>query len=797
MESAQSVRSCGLAAMKTGLARTVLPIALTAMLMYVPSFARAGPLDPSARVELERIVAGQIEAGRLPGAVVLAGSADEVQYREAFGQRMTRPHGEAMTVDTVFDLASVTKVIATTTAVMQQVEVGHLDLDAPVIRYWPEFAANGKEQVTVRQLLAHTSGLQADLNARPARPGREGVLSEIAQQRLYAIPGERVIYSDLNFAVLGRLVERVTGEPLDEYCRTHIFGPLGMRDTGFLPDAQHVARSAATTAGRRGKVHDPLAMWMQGVAGNAGLFSTADDLGRFARMLLNGGFSATRPATRVLIPSSIEALAAPASPLATQPWRSLGWQLGSPLAANRDRLPPVGLIEHTGYTGTGIWIDFITRRFIVILTNRVHADDGGDARPLRAQIVAALASGTPPLTVADVGAALPSATAVLASVSRLPRATGSVRSGLDVLEDQQFAPLSGRRVGLVTNRTGFDATGTRTVDVLAHAPGVDLVALFSPEHGLNSDVDDRVGDSRDVATGLTVHSLYNGTRRFPPGSLDDLDALVFDIQDAGARFFTYETTLGYALEAAAARGIPLFVLDRPDPLGADRFGGPVLDPGRESFTGYFSLPLQPGMTVGELATLFNRERNIRADLHVISMTGYRRSMPFADTGLGWVPLSPNIRTLAQLELYPEVAMVEGANVSVGRGTPAPFVLTGAPWIDGTKFAAALNALDTGVRFVAVDFVPTESTWRGRLCHGVQILREPATAAPVGRVGLALAVTLLALYPKYFDVAATRDAIGSSAVWQALSHGAGLDQLEALAAGESRAFAPLRDKYLRY
>ncbi|MFM0511743.1 serine hydrolase [Paraburkholderia sp. RL17-373-BIF-A] len=788
--------------MKRRLARAVMGAALALALSQAPLFVRAAPFDAGMRAEFGRIVTGQIAAGRLPGAVVVAGNANEVQYREAFGQRMTEPHQELMTVDTVFDLASLTKVIATTTAVMQLVEAGRLQLDAPAMRYWPEFAENGKNTVTVRQLLAHTSGLRADLNSRPARIGRAAVLSEIAQQRLYATPGERVIYSDLNFAVLGALVERVTHQPFDRYCRAHIFAPLGMRDTGFLPDAKHAARSAPTTAGqlgmRRGEVHDPLASWMQGVAGNAGLFSTADDLARFAQMLLNGGLSRRTPAKRVLSASSIELMAAAESPISAHPWRGLGWVLTSPLVANRDRLPLIGALEHTGYTGTAIWVDLVTRRFVVILTNRVHPNDQGDARPLRAQLVAAIASQAPHIAAADIRAALSTATPALTEANRLPAASGPVRSGLDVLEDQQFTPLVGRRVGLVTNRTGFDAAGARTVDVLAHAPGVTLAALFSPEHGLNTDIDGRIGDSRDPATGLTVHSLYGGTQHFPVGSLEGIDALVFDIQDAGVRFFTYETTLGYALEAAAARGIPLFVLDRPDPLGGDRFGGPVLDVGHESFTGYFALPLQPGLTVGELAMLFNRERHIGADLHIIPMTGYRRAMRFADTGLGWAPLSPNLRTLTQLDLYPEVAMIEGANVSVGRGTSTPFQLVGAPWVDSTSLATALNALDIGAHFIATDFVPTESNWHGRLCHGVQIVRDPNDAAPhVGRLGLALAVTLHALYPARFDIAATRDAIGSNAVWRALREGARLDQIDMIATRESNLFAALREKYLRY
>jgi len=728
------------------------------------------------------------------------GDATHVVYREAFGQRATTPAPEPMTPDTVFDLASLTKVIATTTAILQLAEAGRLDLDTPVARYWPAFAAHGKDAVTVRELLAHTSGLRPDLPARPAHPGRDGVLSAIATERLRSAPGERVIYSDLNFVVLGELVERITHLSLDAYCRAHVFDPLGMRDTRFLPDAAQASRSAPTTADeagmRRGRVHDPTAQWMGGVSGNAGLFSTADDLARFAQMMLNAGRAG---ATQILRPESIAALAAVASPLDAVPWRGLGWELAAPLVQNHDRLPPLGVIGHTGYTGTGLWIDLVTGQFIVVLTNRVHPDDSGDARPLRAQLLALLASRSAPASAARIGQALPSALPALHAAARLPISTGPVQTGIDVLEVQQFAPLAGLRVGLITNRSGFDAEGRRTVDVLAHAQGVALAALFSPEHGLNTDMDERVGDTVDAATGLTVHSLYNAGRRFPAGTLDELDALIFDIQDAGVRFFTYETTLGYALEAAAARGIPLFVLDRPDPLGAQRFGGPVLEPRRESFTGYFPLPLQPGMTIGELANLFNKAKAIGADLRVVPMQGYRREMTFADTGLGWVPLSPNLRTLAQLDLYPDVGLLEGANLSVGRGTPHPFEWIGAPWIDANRLANALNALGTDAHFDPVDFVPTESTWRGQLCHGVHIARDAALPQrrPVASLGLGLLATLHALYPDTFDLDATRDSVGSEAVSRAVRDGAAADAAQALDAAALERFARSRQENLRY
>ena len=303
MEPAQSLRRRRFSAPLIGaLKRWAILVGMATAVQI----ASAADFDTAARLQAAQIVEGQIAAGRVPGAVVLIGDATHVLYRQAFGQRATRPDPEPMTLSTEFDLASLTKVIATTTAIMQLAEAHRIDLDVPVVQYWPAFAANGKDAVTVRHLLAHTSGLLPDLPARPRHPGREGVLSAIAAQRLRSAPGERVIYSDLNFVVLGELVERITHLPLDAYCRAHIFGPLGMRDTVFVPNAGQVARSAPTIANkagiRRGRVHDPTAQWMDGVSGNAGLFSTADDLARFAQMMLNEGRAGTQ---QILRPASI------------------------------------------------------------------------------------------------------------------------------------------------------------------------------------------------------------------------------------------------------------------------------------------------------------------------------------------------------------------------------------------------------------------------------------------------------------------------------------------------------------
>jgi uncharacterized protein YbbC (DUF1343 family) len=766
-----------------------------------PGAAPAAALGPSAAppapetrapAGLDAIVAAQIAYARIPGAVVMAGNAQAPAWRHAAGTRTRGPQPEPMTMDTVFDLASLTKVIATTTAVLQLVEAGRLELDAPVARYWPAFGAHGKGEITVRELLAHTSGLPPDVPIAHAADA-DDVLHEAADVVPGAAPGARVIYSDVNFIVLAKLVERVSGERFDAYCRTHIFAPLGMIDTRFNPDAALATRIAPTGTRARGVVHDPIAARMDGVAGHAGLFSTASDLARYARMLLQGG---TLDGVRILGTQSVALLAQPASPIDAPPWRGLGWELGAPLVANRDRLAPIGALHHTGYTGTAMWIDFATGRFLIVLSNRVLMGARGDAEPLRAQISSLVASNTPPLSGTQLAQRLPWTTAALAAAQVIPHARGPVMSGIDVLSAQGFAPLAGLRVGLLTNHSGIDADGQRTIDVLAHAPGVTLRVLFAPEHGLSGDVDAPFGDTADTATGLPVISLYSSGQHFSAHALDQLDALVFDIQDAGVRFFTYETTLGYALEAAAARGIPVFVLDRPDPLGAARYGGPLLDARRTSFTGYTALPLQPGMTVGELAQYFNGERRIGADLHVIPMSGYRREMSFVDTGLAWTPLSPNLRTPQALALYPDVALIEGANVSVGRGTPHPFEWIGAPWIDGAALAEALNAAHAGARFEPIDFVPTESAWHGVLCHGVRVVSADAAREP-GLLGLTLVAALRRAWPQTFDFAATRALIGSDAVWEALGRNADPALALELARQQTRTVAPKRTRYLIY
>lgn len=797
MERAQSVRSSRFAAIVATLAAVLLACMQSGR--AAPVINELGPLGaPVPMHDLEAVVAAQIADGNVAGAVVAIGDASGVRERVALGQRSNGPAAEPMTEDTIFDLASLTKAVATATAVLQLAERGRLELDAPASRYWPPFADGGKAHITIRQLLTHTSGLPPGLAAQSELRGPATVLHAIGVMPPIAAPGHRVIYSDLNYVALGEVVHRVSGIGLDAWCAQNIFQPLGMRDTAFRPSHKAIPRIAPTIIrnGRwlRGKVHDPAAAALGGVSGNAGLFSTADDLARFARMLLDGGRLGDR---RILQPASVAQLLTPDGSTAVEATRTLGWEVQAPLIPNRYRAPRAGLLQHLGYTGTGLWIDLVTRRFVIVLTSRLYPAERGNAMPLREAALNLVSSTAPLLSGEQIAARAPTmADAVISAGSRLPMAVGSVRPGIDVLEASGFAPLAGKRVGLVTNHSGFDAQGRRTIDVLNQAPGVRLSAIFAPEHGIGTDLDARFGDTIDVRSNVVVHSLYGNSKDIPRSALTDIDVLVFDIQDAGVRFFTYLATLGATLEAAATAHIPVLVLDRPNPMGGDLVGGPVSDTANRSLTNYVSLPLVHGMTIGELARLLNDQLHIGAALHVVAMEQYDRAMRFANTGLGWVPPSPNLRDFAALERYPDVGLIEGASVSVGRGTSAPFGMVGAPWMDGAAVARELNALDTGATYTPVHFVPAEGPYHGRSCSGVAIHRTSALTRP-GRIGLALARVLSVRYPERFKLEAIRTSVGSETVWAMLRDGVSLDAIEHTVIAQTDVFLSERAAYLLY
>lgn len=387
---------------------------------------------------------------------------------------------------------------------------------------------------------------------------------------------------------------------------------------------------------------------------------------------------------------------------------------------------------------------------------------------------------------------------LLGLLSSNGQASGArVRVGIDVLEEQNFALLQGKRVGLITNQTGRASDGRRTADALAKAEGVKLVALFSPEHGLEGSVGEGgVGEGVDAKTGLRVFSLYGKTRRPTDEMLKGIDVLVFDIQDAGVRFYTYETTMAYAMEEAAKHGIEFVVLDRPNPLGGVSVNGPMLDPDRLSFEGYFPLPLRHGMTMGELAQLFNAEKKIGAKLTVVPMKSWRRELWFDETGLEWVNPSPNLRSLTGNTLYPAVELLRAGGVSVGRGTATPFELFGAPWVDGDMLAAYLEARHIpGVRFHPTKFAPTEDVHANEICRGVRLEVTEREKLDVGQLGVELLSALWKLHREQFQLEKCIRLLGSKETLERLREGDEPDEIAE--EWELEAFKALRAKYLLY
>ncbi len=730
-----------------------------------------------------------IQRGDLPGAVVAVLHDGKTAYREAFGRRAIKPQPEPMTVDTVFDMASLTKPLATATSVMVLIEQGKLKIGEPVATYWPAFAANGKDKVTLENLLLHTSGLIADNPVSDYADGREKALERICQLKPLTPPGSTFKYSDVNFIVLGELVGRISGISLDKFARENVFEPLGMSHTSFKP-ADSIWAMCAPTEEReghwmRGEVHDPRAYALGGVAGHAGLFSTADDVLLFARMILDGGKTAS--GKQILKPETVALMTTPRSVSGGQ--RALGWDVNTSFSRNRGILFPKGKsFGHAGFTGTSIWIDPESKTAVVFLSNRVHPNGKGNVTRLRGQVATIVAE------------AVGYKTATLTpGPSPAKPGEGGVMTGIDVLERENFAPLKGKKIGLVTNHTGRDRAGHATIDLLHDAEGVTMVALFSPEHGIRGAVDENVGDTKDEKTGLPVYSLY-GPRRKPTAELlKGIDTLVYDIQDVGCRYYTYISTLGLILEAGAENKIKVIVLDRPNPIGGVEVAGPVRDTGSESsFVAWHTLPLRHGLTVGELAKLFQDERKIGVDLEVVKCEGWHRADYYDKTLLPWVNPSPNMRSLTQALLYPGIGLLETTNISVGRGTDQPFEWIGAPWLDGVKLAGALAERQLpGVRFVPVSRTPSSSTHAKKECGGMQIIVDDWAIFEPVHTGITIAVALHRLYPSEWKVDRYNRLLANTETFQGLKAGKSAEDLERGWQSELEAFKARRQKHLLY
>ena len=775
-----------------------MPILLAlAVVLLGASHVSAQTVDLTAVDDAAR---DAVQSGEIPGVVVLVGRGDDVLLLRAYGWRRLVPDPVPMTTDTIFDIASLTKPFGTTLAVMALVERGAVKLDAPLGRYLPEFRKPAFAHVTIQRLLTHTAGFPAIPPPGSVRPAASETVKTLARLAFDYPPGSGTQYSDVGFILLGEMVRRVSGQPLDRYLAQTIFKPLGLRDTTFNPATTHRDRIAPTEWANGhmllGEVHDPRARLLGGVAGHAGMFSTAADLGRLCRMLVEGG---ELGGVRVLKPATVQTMWARSAEGSGS--RALGWDVASVFA--RAMLPffPSESPSHTGFTGTSVQIDPRTGSYVVLLTNRVHPNGGGAAkiRELRVRVAAAVGAAlfsVDELPVVEGDSASPAADD-LAEPRPVPT-TEPVRTGLDVLVRQNFAPLAGYSVGLVTNQTGRDVQGRRAVDLLAAAPGVRLAAIFSPEHGLSGDANADVPHGRDPITSVPVWSLYGSVKRPTSAMLRDVTLLLFDIQDVGARYYTYLTTLVYVMEEAARLRIPVLVLDRPNPITGRYVEGPLMDLDLASFTAPHPIPLRTGMTIGEFGRMAAAERRIPVALTVIPLEGWERSRWYDETGLPWVNPSPNIRSVTQALLYSGIGLLEATNLSVGRGTDTPFEVIGAPWIEPNGLAGALNDLRlAGVRFEPVTFTPTADVYARVACGGVRlVVTDRETIRPV-MVGLSVGRVLRERYRDQFRPEGIQNLLVNRSTMWAFLRGEPLPRVAAWAEMARTSFLNRRASYLIY
>ncbi|MGA8289865.1 MAG: serine hydrolase [Acidobacteriaceae bacterium] len=764
---------------------------LLALILSIPFSLRAQQNTSPDFSSMDRIMAAALQANKVPGAVILVGHDGKVVFEKAYGNRATIPGPVPMTEDTIFDMASMTKVMATTTAAMQLYQQGRFRLNDPVAKYLPAFAVNGKENITIRQVMTHYSGLPPDLELKQPWSGKQTGFDMAFAVKPDRPPGTKFVYSDINFIVMGALVEKLSGMPLNEYVQKYVFAPLGMDHTRFLPPPSWDNKIAPSQYDENhhmllGIVNDPTSRRMGGTAGHAGLFSTAGDVSIFAQNLLD--LLAGRPSKFPLNRLTAEKMTTPQQPATGVALRGLGWDIASPFSRNRGELFPVGGFGHTGWTGTDIWMDPWSDSYVIFLSNRTYPNVRPSTVPIEAQVATAAAQALD-IQVPESGKEIARLTGYNESLSgmrRWPSRNGNVETGIDVLEEENFAPLAALkkkhggklRVGILSNQTGTDSHGRSTIDVLVHdaeatVPGLKVTMLFSPEHGITGKMDTTdINGSTDPTTGLPVDSMYGATaaQRHPPiNEMRQLDAVVIDLRDAGVRFYTYETAVAYFLQAAAHTGTDIVILDRPDPINGSFVQGPVSDAGHSSYTGFMPLPARHGMTMGELARYFNGEGHLGAPLTVIAMKGWQRGDWYDSTGLLWVNPSPNLHNLNQATMYSGLGLIESSNISVGRGTDTPFSWIGAPWIDAVQLGAALNLrMIPGIRFVPVTFTPQAPyMYAGQVCQGVQFVITNRNVLNGPEVGIEIASMLHKLYPTQYHLEKIEPLLVNQATLKAL------------------------------
>lgn len=744
------------------------PVArVTPVTRLVTAAPAAVGLDAGLNRTLDSLVTAGIADGAAPGVALAIGRHGRIVHMRSYGRIEVAPASAAVTDSTRWDMASLTKVVATTTAAMILEEAGLLDIEKPVSFYLPELNAPDKAKITVRQLLQHNGGFRSGAPLWRESSDVAGFLRAMNERPLAYNPGDSTIYSDWDLIMTGVIVERITGKPLDIFLQERVWGPLGMRETGFNPlgaerlasgescmklfRTNHpllpqIAAAEIDTFWRKqlvhGTVHDENACALGGVAGHAGLFSSARDLAAFSQMMLNGGeYNGVRivKATTVARWTSRQGRSS----------RALGWDTPAPRGSGGRYFSPRSF-GHTGFTGTSMWLDPEKGIFVVVLTNRVNPTRANSKHePLRRAVADAVQKA-----VLD---------APVIEWNPTPPQTGArVVPGADRLFGEFSELIRDKNVALVSNHSGRLADGTHLADALHRHPNTTLKALFGMEHDIRSNDYSLPRDAEaviDKPTGVMKYNLYGEVHKPTPEMLKGIDVIVFDIQEVGARFYEHINILGFVMEAAAENNISVVVLDRPNPITGHKQDGFVTDDAYlYRFGSYTRVPVLHGLTMGELAKFYNDEKLLRggvtAKLHVVPMRGWRRSMWYDETGLPWTKPSPNLLTLSSLLAYTGTCLFEAVNVSEGRGTDHPFEYIGAPWLDNRGAVALLNDLGLrGVRFEAIEFTPEQKPYHGRPpemtgvpLHGVAVRVTDRNAVEPYKVGVAMLWAMHKLHP---------------------------------------------------
>jgi SSS family transporter len=903
--------------------------AVAAMLVFsLASFAQS-PRPPRSAVaspdfsEISTLINRAIAEKKLPGAVVLIGHDNKVVFEHAYGNRALEPTVEPMTEDTIFDMASLTKVVVTTTAILQLYDEHRIDLDAPVARYLPEFAQNGKDRITVKELLTHYSGLPPDIDLKDDWGLKAPDKAEGIRRAMASIPDSQpgliFKYSDINFITLGDLVETLTGLSLDAYAREHIFSPLGMTQSAYHPFSKTCGPSSmvgsAIEAGPkpigrigivcppatwspylldpqtaptahddqgtaatnpdfdhilRGTVHDPTTRRMGGVAGHAGLFSTAHDMSLFCQALLDkllhntGPFPVSQATLKMAVSPNEPAIAVNTATIFTPDGETtkgvashgLGWDLNTAYSRPRGSIFPIttrehaGSFGHTGFTGTSLWIDPTSDTYVILLANAIHVPGAASISHLRGEVATAAAKALGLGTT--LGASFPSPSAgnrPASGAKTFPSGASQTETGIDVLESTGFAALKALaashgghlKLGLLSNQSSLDSQGRRTIDVLDAAakanPELELKTLFAPEHGLAAHQDtEHLTAESDPATGIPVISVYGpkAADKHPKQSdLRQLDAVVIDLQDAGTRFWTYETLTGYFLEACAEAKIPLIVLDRPNPLGGVSVQGPTSDLGAENYNDFMPIPLRHGLTLGELARYLNAnavkaqykpdlldagtvqlgpdtaerkpaatQPGLHAEVTVIPMRHWSRDEYWPQTGLTWTPPSPNLKSARAAILYPGVGLTEQTNISVGRGTESPFENLGAPWIDAQQLTAYLTARKiAGIEMTPTQIAVAEDTnhypFHGQTIPAIHFNVTDPTHFDSPQFGVELLAALHRLYPAQFHLDLVKNLLVNAETLAGVKAGRDPRDIAAQWSAGIHAFERARQSFLLY